>query len=91
MRLKLLSMIAALMAMASPATAQVTNDTIYNPKVIFSGMPQKYEIAGIKVTGVDNYEDYIIIGYSGLSVGQRVEIPGDDIKMAAKQIGRAHV
>ena len=59
MRLKLLTIVVALLAMATNATAQVTNDTIYNPKVIFSGMPQKYEIAGIKVTGVDNYEDYI--------------------------------
>jgi len=61
------------------------NDTIYNPKVIFSGNPQKYEIAGIKVTGVDNYEDYIIIGYSGLAVGQRIDIPGDEITNAAKR------
>ena len=88
MRLKLLTIVVALLAMATNATAQVTNDTIYNPKVIFSGMPQKYEIAGIKVTGVDNYEDYIIIGYSGLSVGQKVEIPGDEIKMAAKRFWR---
>ena len=42
MRLKLLTIVVALLAMATNATAQVTNDTIYNPKVIFSGMPQKY-------------------------------------------------
>ena len=51
-------------------------------------MPRSYEIAGIKVTGVDNYEDYIIIGYSGLTLGQRVEIPGDDITAAAKRFWR---
>ena len=87
MRFKLLSIIVALLAVgtAVEAVAQATNDTIYNPKIVFSGMPQKYELAGIKVTGVDNYEDYIIIGYSGLSVGQKIEIPGDEIKMAAKR------
>ena len=90
MRFKLLSIIVALLAVgtAVEAVAQATNDTIYNPKIVFSGMPQKYELAGIKVTGVDNYEDYIIIGYSGLSVGQKIEIPGDEIKMAAKRFWR---
>ena len=64
------------------------NDTIYSPNVIYSSMPRSYEIAGIKVTGVDNYEDYIIIGYSGLTVGQKVEIPGDEITSAAKRFWR---
>lgn len=90
MRLKLIFIIFAIFAGSAVqrAVAAVSNDTIYNPKVIFSGMPQKYEIAGIKVTGVDNYEDYIIIGYSGLSVGQRIEIPGDEIRAAAKRFWR---
>ena len=64
------------------------NDTIFNPKLVFNGSPSKYEIAGIKVTGVDNYEDYIIIGYSGLSLGQRIEIPGSELKAAAKRFWR---
>ena len=82
-------MVAILAGMASSnAVAQVANDTIYNPKVIFSSMPKRYEIAGLKVTGVDNYEDYIVIGYSGLSLGQVVEIPGNDITNAAKRIWR---
>lgn len=90
MRFKLLLIILAIFAgtAANKAVAAESNDTIYNPKVIFSGMPQKYEIAGIKVTGVDNYEDYIIIGYSGLSVGQRIDIPGDEINAAAKRFWR---
>ena len=31
-------------------------DTIYNPKVVYSAIPQKYEIAGITVTGAPNYD-----------------------------------
>ncbi len=90
MRFKLLILILALFAgtAVQKAAAAEANDTIYNPKVVFSGMPQKYEIAGIKVTGVDNYEDYIIIGYSGLTVGQRIDIPGDEITSAAKRFWR---
>ena len=56
--------------------------------MIFTGNPQKYEIAGITVTGVDNYDDYVIIGYSGLSLGQRIDIPGDELKAAAKRFWR---
>ena len=91
MRYKALLLLVALLSLATSVKAQETytkNDTIYNPKVVFSGHHPKYEIAGIKVTGVDNYEDYIIIGYSGLSIGQRVEIPGDDLKNAAKRFWR---
>ena len=89
MRYKVFFLLIALLAGSAHGWAQdqtrTVNDTIYNPKVIFSGNPQKYEIAGIKVTGVDNYEDYIIIGYSGLAVGQRIDIPGDEITNAAKR------
>ena len=80
---KLLLIFAALLACCPFMAADVANDTIYNPNIIYSGMPKTYEIAGIKVTGADNYEDYIIIGYSGLSVGEKVEIPGSDITNAA--------
>ena len=64
------------------------NDTIYNPKIVFTGTPTTYEIAGIRVQGVDNYDENIIIGYSGLAVGQRIDIPGDEIKSAAKRFWR---
>ena len=70
------------------AAQTVETDTIYNPTVVYSQTPQIYEIADITVVGADNYEDYIIIGYSGLSKGQRVEIPGDDITNAIKRFWR---
>lgn len=70
------------------AAQTVETDTIYNPTVVYSQTPQIYEIADITVVGADNYEDYIIIGYSGLSKGQRIEIPGDDITNAIKRFWR---
>ncbi len=63
-------------------------DTIYNPDVIYSPLPKSYEIADITVTGVPSADDYLIIGYSGLSVGDRVEIPGEDITSAVKRFWR---
>lgn len=50
--------------------------------------PKKYEIADIKVTDIDNYEDYVLIGISGLAVGQTITVPGDDITSAIKRYWR---
>ena len=33
-------------------------DTIYNPTIQYTMNPKTYEIAGISVSGVQNYEDY---------------------------------
>lgn len=55
------------------------------PVILYSGTPKKYEIGGITVTGVKNYEDYVLIGLSGLSVGQTIEVPGDEITDAIKR------
>ncbi len=66
----------------------VEEETIENPEILYSSTPKKYEIAGIKVEGVTNYEDYVLIGLSGLSVGQTIKIPGTDITTAVKHYWR---
>lgn len=73
-----------------PAAPQETTavDTVYNPDVVYSAMPRTYEIAGINVKGADGVEDYVIIGFSGLSVGQKLTIPGPDITEATKRFWR---
>lgn len=45
---------------------------------------KKYTIADIKVSGVDYYEDYLLIGISGLSVGQKISIPGEEVSAAIR-------
>ena len=90
-RFNILSIILpAILAMPSAASAQFTaqNDTIYNPTVIFSGLPRTYEIADITVNGADNYEDFNIIGFAGLKIGEEIKIPGSDINNAAKRLWR---
>ena len=57
--------------------ANGTDDDAAKPVILYSGAPKKYEIAEIKVEGVKNYEDYVLIGLSGLSVGQTITIPGE--------------
>ena len=59
-------------------------DTISKPSVLYSA-PKKYEIAGITVSGIDNYENYVLIGLSGLSVGQVITVPGEEITAAVKR------
>ena len=54
-------------------------DDAEKPVILYSGTPKKYEIAEIKVEGVKNYEDYVLIGLSGLSVGQTITIPGEEV------------
>ena len=79
-RLLILLMLASWAVMLSAQTGKQIA-----PTILYSGMPRQYEIGGINVTGVDNYEPYIIIGLSGLSVGDVVEVPGDDITNAVKR------
>lgn len=88
MRYKLLTAIFSLLFCIGALQAQERTDTIYNPPVVYTGMPAVYEIADIRVSGADNYEDYIVIGYSGLKKGEEIEIPGDDITNAVKRLMR---
>jgi outer membrane protein insertion porin family len=55
------------------------------PVISYSLTPKRYAIADIKVTGIKNYDDFVLIGYSGLSVGDDVAIPGDEITDAVKR------
>lgn len=72
------------------AFAQETDTTrveqsVEVPEISYSLSPKKYKIADIKVTGIKNYDDFVLIGFSGLSVGDEVTIPGDEITTAVKR------
>ncbi|MBQ3745445.1 MAG: outer membrane protein assembly factor BamA [Prevotella sp.] len=69
----------------SPLTAQ---DKIVNPDISYAGMPRSCEIGGIAVEGVEGYEDYVLAGLSGLSVGQMIDVPGSQITEAVKRYWR---
>src|SRR5574344_2833418 len=72
-----------------PTFAQEQTDTIYNPIVNHtSQVARKYTIRGIEITGADNYEDYVLIGFSGLSIGQTISVPGDEITSAVRRFWR---
>lgn len=54
-------------------------------KIDYSLSPRQYEIADIKVTGSESYENSVIVGFSELKVGQTITVPGDDITKVIKR------
>ena len=63
-------------------------DKIVNPDISYAGTPRTCEIGGIAVEGVEGYEDYVLAGLSGLTVGQEIELPGSQITEAVKRYWR---
>ena len=55
------------------------------PVISYSLAPKKYKIADIKITGIKNYDDFVLIGFSGLSVGDEITVPGEEITTAVKR------
>ena len=68
--------------------AAQAQDKIVHPDISYAGTPRTVTIAGITVTGAEGYEDYMLTGISGLTLGQEVEIPGDEITNAVKHYWR---
>jgi outer membrane protein insertion porin family len=48
--------------------------------------PEDYTVAGITVSGVRFLEPNALIGISGLRIGQKVEIPGEQITAAVRKL-----
>ena len=65
--------------------AMQAQDKIVYPEITYAGTPRTVTIGGINVSGVDNYEDYVLTGISGLTVGQEIDIPGSQITDAVKR------
>ena len=47
-----------------------------------------YIVGGITVSGVEGYEDYMLSGISGLTEGQTITVPGNEITDAVKRYWR---
>ncbi|MDD5506727.1 MAG: POTRA domain-containing protein [Bacteroidales bacterium] len=54
--------------------------------VIDYGKAKEYEIGGITVSGIQYLDQNVLIMLSGLSVGDRITVPGDDISDAARNL-----
>jgi outer membrane protein insertion porin family len=60
-------------------------DVVVNPDISYAGTPRQLEIGGLAVKGVEGYEDFVLTGLSGLSVGQTISLPGTEITEAVKR------
>ena len=70
------------------ATTAVVSDSLVQdeaPQIEYTLTRKTYEIASIEVEGADSYEDFVLIGFSGLAVGDKIEVPGDQITKAIKR------
>ena len=74
-----------LLALSGVSLTVSAQHKIINPDITYSGTPKTYKLAGLSVTGIEGYEDYVLTGISGLSVGQELEVPGTAITDAVKR------
>ena len=77
---KLLAAFVALLCCVS-MTAQ---DKITYPDISYAGTPRTLTLAGLNVSGAEGYEDYMLTGISGLTIGQDITLPGNEITEAVK-------
>ncbi|TAE87326.1 MAG: outer membrane protein assembly factor BamA [Bacteroidetes bacterium] len=64
--------------------AAFAQDSTTTPSIgyIDYGFPRTYEVAGIMITGTTFYDKNVLQVLSGLSIGQKIRIPGEDIGKA---------
>lgn len=77
---KLIPLLLALLVMF-----KVSAQTDSIPDIEYTNTPSKYTIADIAVEGAVNYEDFVLIGFSGLSKGDLITVPGSEITNAVKR------
>ena len=85
----LLGLLLALPVKAQVDTVSVVTsmpvEEVIVPNIEYTMQPKTYEIADITVTGAESYEDFVLVGFSGLAVGDKIEVPGDQITKSLKR------
>ena len=74
-----------LLALLSGTITVSAQETIVKPTILYSNTAHKYTIGGINLYGAENLEPSIVIGLSGLSVGDVISVPGDEVTSAIKR------
>ena len=79
------SRLAAVVLLLLTTTALMAQDKIVYPEVSYTGSPRIVTIGGFNVSGVKGYEDAALTSISGLTVGQTIELPSQEITQAVKR------
>lgn len=74
------------MLMAVLGVAQAQTDSIPNYKQINYSVPSQYTIGGVTVSGTKFLDPDILVSLSGLVVGSKMTIPGDDVANALRKL-----
>lgn len=62
----------------------VAQNVKVNPDIIYTADRSKYVLGGITVDPIKDYDEEMLISFSGLEVGKSYEIPGVDISQAVR-------
>jgi outer membrane protein insertion porin family len=82
---KLFLLAFSLTVLLSPAFSQVTPIGETEDLIDYAN-PREYEIGGITVSGVKFLDEKVLITLSGLSVGDKLRVPGDKIAKAIENL-----
>lgn len=77
--------ICLLWLLLSGVAAVSAQETVVKPTILYTNTSHKYIIGGINLYGAENLEPTIVIGLSGLSVGDVISVPGDEVTTAIKR------
>lgn len=76
--------VTVVLSVACTMTAHA-QEKIVHPDITYAGNPRSVVIGGFNVSGMEGYEDYMLTGISGLTIGQRISVPGTEITEAVKR------
>ncbi len=94
---RIFNLLLLLIVLSQTVLLAQTNDSIPqsesgNLTVNYTSPPKSYYVADIKVTGVEETmyagQEFVLINFAGLSKGQEIQIPGNDITNALKRFWR---
>ena len=80
-------LVAALLILAGSMNV-AAQDKIVHPDISYAGTPREMVLGGMNVSGIEGYEDYMLTSISGLQVGQKISVPGNEITDAVKRYWR---
>lgn len=86
--MKILNKVFPVIALCLYSLNASAQEKIVYPDISYAGTPKTLVLGGINVSGIEGYEDYMLTGISGLSVGQEITVPGNDITDAVKRYWR---
>jgi outer membrane protein insertion porin family len=83
MRKLIISLLFLIVVVTPAAFGQIDDDTNFS---VYYSSPRKYTIADIQISGIRYLDQTVLIQLSGLSVGQTIEVPGEEITNAIKKL-----